>query len=150
MFFQLPVLPEKILGARGARAVGQAFIGMACHPERFPESILDRYRSAALRPGALTGMVNYYRAFIRGGGARRQSELGIPQIDVRTLFLWGEQDSALGKESSKGVEAFVRDLVVRYLPDASHWVQQDAPETVNAMLGAWLEGKKPPVAESGP
>jgi pimeloyl-ACP methyl ester carboxylesterase len=149
MFFQLPVLPERIMVARKARAVSRAFAATACHPERFPESILDRYRTEALRPGASTGMINYYRAFFRGGGAGRQRQLGTPQIDVRTLFIWGEQDMALTKATSEGTEAFVRDLVVRYLPDASHWVQQDAPETVNAMLSAWLAGEKPPFAEAG-
>jgi hypothetical protein len=36
---------------------------------------------------------------------------------------------------------------VRYLPNPSHWVQQDAPETVNAMLEAWLSGKPVPRAD---
>jgi len=30
----------------------------------------------------------------------------------------------------------------------SHWVQQEAPETVNAMLEAWLTGQ--PVPEAPP
>jgi epoxide hydrolase 4 len=32
---------------------------------------------------------------------------------------------------------------VRYLPGVSHWVQQ-APDTVNAMLTAWLAGEAVP------
>jgi len=35
----------------------------------------------------------------------------------------------------------VSDLTLRYVPDASHWVQQDRPDHVNELLGAWLEGK---------
>jgi pimeloyl-ACP methyl ester carboxylesterase len=38
----------------------------------------------------------------------------------------------------------VKDLTVRYLPGISHWVQQDAPEEVNAILGAWLDGAPVP------
>ena len=41
----------------------------------------------------------------------------------------------------------MRDLTVRYLPRVSHWVQQEAPEAVNAMLEAWLTGQ--PVPEGG-
>ena len=41
----------------------------------------------------------------------------------------------------------VRDLTLRFLPGVSHWVQQEAPETVNAMLGAWLDGQ--PVPDAG-
>jgi pimeloyl-ACP methyl ester carboxylesterase len=53
-------------------------------------------------------------------------------------MIWGEQDLALGVELTYGTDALVRDLTLRYLPHASHWVQQDAPEDVNAMLEAWL------------
>jgi pimeloyl-ACP methyl ester carboxylesterase len=53
-------------------------------------------------------------------------------------MLWGEQDVALTRETTYGTAAFVSDLTLRYLPQASHWVQQDAPETVNRMLRAWL------------
>ncbi len=146
-FFQIPWLPEKLLGLAGARAIGEAFRGSAVHKERFPEEVLEAYRAAARQPGALTAMLNYYRAVMRGGGARRQQKLGFPMIETPTLMLWGEQDVALGKELTYGTESQVRDLTLRYLPDASHWVQQDAPETVNAMLEAWLAGRAVPEAD---
>jgi pimeloyl-ACP methyl ester carboxylesterase len=126
--------------------VEQGFVGMACHPERFPEEILRAYRQNALRPGAAKAMIDYYRAFLCGGGARRQSALGHPAIDVRTLVVWGERDRALGRETCEGTDAFVPDLTLRFLPDASHWVQQDEPEVVNAMLRAWLEHAPVPEA----
>jgi pimeloyl-ACP methyl ester carboxylesterase len=145
LFFQIPWLPEKLLGMRGARLIGQAFLGSAVHKERFPDEVLEVYRAAARQPGALKAMLNYYRAISRGG-ARRQLKLGFPVIEVPTLMIWGEQDVALGKELTVGTERFVSDLTLRYLPDASHWVQQDAPDTVNAMLEAWLTGRPVPEA----
>lgn len=138
LFFQLPWLPEKLLGARRGRMVTEAFRGMAVHKERFPEDVLDVYRQAALQPGALTAMVDYYRALVRGGGANRMRSLGFPRIDVPTLMIWGEQDTALGVELTVGTEDFVSDFTLHRLPDASHWVQQDAPDEVNARLTAWL------------
>lgn len=141
LFFQLPWLPEKMLGARRARFVTEAFRGMAVHKERFPEEVLDVYRQAALQPGALTAMVNYYRALVRGGGGTRMRSLGFPKLDVPTLMIWGEQDTALGVELTRGTEDFVGDLTLHRLPDASHWVQQDAPEEVNGLLRAWLRRK---------
>jgi pimeloyl-ACP methyl ester carboxylesterase len=146
-FFQLPRLPELVLGARGARAVGQAFLSMAQHPERFPDALLQHYRAAALQPGARKAMLDYYRALLRGGGLKRQQALGHPVIDVPTLVLWGEHDSALTRESTDGTDAYVSNLTLRYLPGASHWVQQDEPETVNAMLEAWLEDRPVPDAD---
>jgi pimeloyl-ACP methyl ester carboxylesterase len=136
-FFQLPWLPEQLLGARRAALVGRAFREMAVNKQNFPESVLDVYRRAALEPGALTAMVNYYRAFLSGGGARRQRSLGYPKIDVPTLMIWGERDTALGVETLEGTEEFVSNLTLHRLPNASHWVQQDAPDEVNALLLAW-------------
>jgi pimeloyl-ACP methyl ester carboxylesterase len=145
LFFQLPWLPEKLLAAGDYRAVREAFVGMAVDKSRFPAELLQAYRDNAARPGALTAMVNYYRALVRGGSARQRA-LGYPRIEVPTLLLWGEKDSALGIETTYGTEQHVADLTLRYLPEVSHWVQQEAPEKVNAMLEAWLLGKPVPQA----
>ncbi len=146
-FFLLPWLPEKLLGARGARGIGEMFRRSSCNPARFPQEVLDVYQRYAAQPGALTAMLDYYRAFVRGGGARRQRALGTPRIDTPTLMLWGEEDVALTRETTYGTETFVPNLTLRYLPGVSHWVQQEAPDAVNALLEAWLEGK--PVPEAG-
>ena len=145
-FFQIPRLPEALLRARNYRAIGDAFRNMAIDKSRFPEEVLRIYRENAARPGALTAMLNYYRAFVRGGGGRRQQRLGYPVIDTPTLMIWGEHDTALGKETTYGTEAFVPNLTLRYLPNVSHWVQQEAPETVNAILKEWLTGQPVPEA----
>jgi len=34
----------------------------------------------------------------------------------------------------------VRDFTLRMLPNVSHWVQQEAPEKVNAILEGWISG----------
>jgi pimeloyl-ACP methyl ester carboxylesterase len=66
-------------------------------------------------------------------------------------MVWGEQDFALGKESTYGTERFVPNLTIRYLPNVSHWVQQEAPEVVNVMVEAWLTDRPVPEAgEAGP
>ena len=61
-------------------------------------------------------------------------------IEVPTLMLWGEDDMALSIETTFGTEDYVSDLTLRYFPGISHWVQQDAPEAVNAMVEAFLKG----------
>jgi len=145
-FFQIPRLPERFLAANDYRAIDRAFRGMAIDKSRFPEEVLAVYRENAARPGALTAMVNYYRAVLRGGGSTRQRKLGYPVIDTPTLMIWGEHDAALGKETTYGTDRYVTNLTLRYLPNVSHWVQQEAPETVNAMLEAWLTGQTVPMA----
>jgi len=59
---------------------------------------------------------------------------------VPTLIVWGEEDAALGVELLDGTDAYVRDLTINRLPGVSHWVQQEAPDQVNAILEGWLPG----------
>jgi epoxide hydrolase 4 len=143
-FFQLPWLPEWALARNGCAAIGRAFRGMAVDKSRFPDDVLRVYREAAAAPGALTAMLNYYRALLRG--FRRNRRRGTVRIDVPTLMIWGEVDTALGKELTYGTERHVSNLTLRYLPNVSHWVQQEAPETVNAMIEAWLFDRGVPYA----
>jgi len=138
LLFQIPKLPERLLAARGHRAIREAILGSARDKSRFPEEVLREYQDNAAQPGALTAMLNYYRALLRGGGGNRQRRLGYPIIETPTLMIWGEEDIALCKETTYGTDAYVRDLKIHYLPNVSHWVQQEAPEQVNALLSAWL------------
>ena len=147
-FFQIPRLPEFLLTRGAGRPLARVFKTGTQHPENFPDEVIESYRRSWLSPGAASAMLNYYRALVRGGGAARQRKLGYPVIETPTLFLWGEQDVALTKQTTFGTERYVKDLTLRYLPDASHFVQQDAPAAVNAMLEAWLTGKLVPGASS--
>jgi pimeloyl-ACP methyl ester carboxylesterase len=143
-FFQLPWIPEWGLARNGCEAIGRAFRGMAVDKSRFPDEVLRVYRDAAAVPGALTAMLNYYRALLRGFRGNRRR--GIAKINVPTLMIWGEVDTALGKELTYGTDRYVSNLTLRYLPNVSHWVQQEAPETVNAMIETWLLGQSVPHA----
>ncbi len=142
-FFQLPWLPEFAMTRNDAQLVGQAFRGMAIDKSRFPDEVLEVYRRNALQPGAATAMINWYRAV-------RYSSMGpgefaeLPPLEIPTLMIWGEHDTALGVELTYRTDELVKDFTIRYLPDVSHWVQQEAPEEVNAMLEAWLRGESVP------
>ena len=134
-FFQIPGLPERTMTANGARAIRRAFLDMAVDKTNFTSAVLDRYAADAQRPGAMTGMINWYRA-----AAQMPGKLAgpWPMIETPTLVIWGEADAALGVELLDGTEAHVRDLTVKRLPNVSHWVQQEAPVAVNAILSDWL------------
>ncbi len=142
-FFQIPWLPERMLRARKAEAIGRAFVDMAVDKSKFPATVTDEFKRSALEPGAMRAMVNYYRAAMRAGAKVMNPEPGT--VDVPTLMVWGLEDSALGKATTEGTDHYVRDLTLRYLPGVSHWVQQEAPEKVNAMIEAWLTGAPVPI-----
>jgi pimeloyl-ACP methyl ester carboxylesterase len=134
-FFQLPRLPEWLLGLNGAERIKRAFSKMAVDKSRFPDRELQVYADAASRPGALRSMINYYRALLRTGDAR---EIGDGMVDIPTLMIWGEEDAAIDIRCTDGTEEWVPDFELHRLPGVSHWVQQEAPEKVNAILREWL------------
>ena len=136
-FFQIPRLPEWALTRGGAVAVERAFTRMAVDKSAFPESVLAHYRDNALKPGAMTAMLAYYRANLRGLLQAR----AVPPIEIPVLMVWGEADTALGLELTEGYGPLVSDFTLRRLPGVSHWVQQEAPDAVNSILGDWLAGR---------
>lgn len=136
LFFQLPWLPELALRADHALGIGKAFTDSAVHKDRFPPAIIDQYRDNAVQPGALTAMINYYRANFPDVLKEK-----VAVIEVPTLMVWGEQDVAIDIANTEGYEGLVRDFTLVRLPEASHWVQQDQPDEVNAALTEWLKRK---------
>ena len=142
LFFQIPRLPEFLLGLRGARAIGEILRKSSSNVAMFPPEVTEVYQRNARQPGALTAMLNYYRALLRYRKA--VAARGTPVIEVPTLMIWGEDDVALTKESTYGTEQYVRDFRIRYLPRVSHWVQQEAPVEVNAMISAFLQDRPVP------
>ncbi len=135
-FFQLPLLPELALQAFGYQLIASMFQELAIDKTAFSSADLQAYQQAAAKPGALTAMINYYRANIL------QPELFSRQWDVLqvpTLLIWAEDDVALGKELTDGTDAYVQDLTLRYIPNCSHWVQQEKPQLVNQYMREFLQ-----------
>jgi pimeloyl-ACP methyl ester carboxylesterase len=132
-FFQLPFIPERLLAANDFRALRGA---LRESPNGFSREDLERYVESWSRPGALKGMLNYYRAALRqtpGRALARMSPIAAP-----VLVIWGERDSVLGRELALPEPKWVPNARVEYLPDATHWVQHDAPERVNELLVEFL------------
>jgi pimeloyl-ACP methyl ester carboxylesterase len=89
----------------------------------------EAYLSAWRQPGALTAMLNYYRASGFEPG-KAPAPKDTPKIEVPTLVLWGEDDRALTMGNLLGLEAYVTNLKVKTLPKTSHWIVQEQSEVV--------------------
>lgn len=132
-FFQIPRLPEWLLSRNNGEPIKSAFAKMAVDQSNFTDEALDHYAKAAIRPGSINAMINYYRALLR-----HQFDIGDGRVDIPTLMIWGEEDTALNIKCTEGTEEWVADFTLRRLPNISHWVQQEAPDKVNAILREWL------------
>jgi pimeloyl-ACP methyl ester carboxylesterase len=136
-FFQVPRVPEWVMTRGGGGAVRRVMCRTTHKPECLRTELLDELCRNAAEPGAMRAMLAYYRSLFRNRALRREA-LACGRLDVPTLLLWAEDDAFLGKELTYGTESLVRDLTIRYLPDTSHWLQQEASATVNDLLAEWL------------
>jgi epoxide hydrolase 4 len=136
-FFQLPWLPERLL-ARDDFAFAKRSL-REDSPGSFSDADLDRYVEAWSQPGALTGMINYYRAALRQSPRAALGRM-VP-IKAPTLVIWGKRDRHLGAELAEPDARWVPNARIEWLPQATHWVQHDAPEQVNELLTGFLAGE---------
>lgn len=133
--FQIPWLPEFLLQSLDYQLIEAAFKGMAVDKTTFTKADLDAYKDAAAKRGALTAMLNYYRNIFQQKIINQKWSV----LEVPTLMIWGEEDAALGKELTYGTEAYVRNFQIKYIPNCSHWVQQEKPQLVNQYMRDFLE-----------
>ena len=134
-FFQLPGLPEAILGANHAQTIGKVIYETAMQKSAFPPDVLLQYRVAMSKPGALTASLNYYRQIARRGYGIKQGTI----IQAPTLLIWGTQDTALDTALTYGLESWVPKIQVRRIATSGHWVQQEQPDEVNNLMQRFLQ-----------
>ena len=138
--FQLPWLPEALLGA-GDGALLARGLRTSSRKGAFSVADLAAYRREWRRPGALRAMIDWYRAArypLRMGG--RVGAAAEPRVQPPTLLLWGRRDHALGAELARPTleRCALGRLVV--LDAATHWLQHEEPERINAALLEHLAG----------
>jgi pimeloyl-ACP methyl ester carboxylesterase len=131
-FFQLPWVPEEIAQLDGYELLLTPLREEPTHPEAFGRDDLARYAEAYAQPGALTAMINWYRAVFRG------KRVDTRRTEVPALVVWGEKDRHLGREIATPSPDLVPNARVVFVPEATHWVQHDAPGLVNDELIAFF------------
>lgn len=128
-FFQIPWLPEWLMSRRDYGALRSMFEKDGLPPEDIEENI------AAMRtPGAKTATINYYRAAMRRAGQEHRP------IEKPVMVIWGERDRFLGPELTVPPAELVASPRIVRIPEATHWVQHDAPEKVSAALIEHFQG----------
>jgi len=137
-FFWTPLLPEFVFRRWGDAFIEEVFSRASYDIDRaYTAEDLKTYQEAFRRPGVHKGSMAYYRALWRGPravwGDRKK------KIEVPSLLLWGVFDPALPVDRTRGIEKEVRDLQIRYVPLAAHFIQEEQPEFVNAHLLSFLK-----------
>ncbi|MBA2664827.1 MAG: alpha/beta hydrolase [Bradymonadaceae bacterium] len=137
VLFQVPGLIERIFPMNDWGA-GVKILRDTVRKGAFSEADIALYKTAWAQPGAFKSMISWYRAAAKNFNERG----GKRPIEQPTLVIWGEQDTALGRNMAQPSAERSTNGRVEFLPHASHWVMQDAPEEVNALLVGFLSGLK--------
>ena len=102
-------------------------------PAEEKQAYLDQWS----QPGALTAMLNWYRAseiVVPAPGEQASppawTQLPFPHVTMPTLVIWGLKDQALLAAQLGGLDEIVDDLRIAATPDAGHFIPWEYPEFV--------------------
>lgn len=134
-FFQLPWLPEWSVRAANWRGLIRG-IRESSKPGTFSEERVEIYRQAWSQPGAMTAMINWYRAAARARPTRKAPT----RVKVPTLLIWGTEDAFLGRELAEPSIALCDEGQLAFIEGGTHWVHQEAAEQVNKLINDFFTG----------
>jgi len=107
---------------------------------------LAEYKAEWARPGRLKAMINWYRATPLqvadpGKAITDLRVMPVDQMHVRCphLLIWGEEDTALLPQSTRGLEQFAADLTRVSLTGVDHWLCHQKPEAVAGAILSWVQ-----------
>ncbi|WP_253738508.1 alpha/beta fold hydrolase [Halohasta salina] len=142
LWFQLPVVPE-LATELGDWWLGRRALESTSRPGAFSATDLDRYRRAWSEPGAMTGMLNWYRA-----AARYRPQPVRRRVSTPTLVLWGAQDQFLNAAMARESLQYCDDGELELVDEATHWLLHEEPGLVVEALLEFLPEPPRPQTEA--
>ncbi|QMU27623.1 alpha/beta fold hydrolase [Adhaeribacter radiodurans] len=131
-FFQIPFLPEWLSRVFNYRSLEKTLVNTAL-PNTFPKEQLELYKTAWRQPGALTAMINWYRAY------KYNLVTTTDLITVPTLLLWGKKDAFLITEMAQPSIDQCRNGKLKFINEATHWLHHEKPDLINQSILAFIQ-----------
>ncbi|MEQ6903186.1 alpha/beta fold hydrolase [Nocardioides sp. YIM 152588] len=117
-FFQVPRLPELLVGGDGGERLLTSF-GMTADD-------LARFRSEVVEDGALPTALNWYRAL-----PLTDPRTSFGNVEVPTTMVWSDRDTAIDRWGVEHCNEYVdADFTFVELAGVSHWIPTQAPEAL--------------------
>lgn len=122
-----------------------------------PDEERRAYLSDWAQPGALTAMLNWYRAprfevppVGEDASLPAWAHMPFPAVSVPVLVIWGLKDKALLPVQLEGLDKLVDDLRIVAMPDAGHFVPWEKPEAVTKAIRDFLDETPFDYEDEGP
>ncbi len=103
------------------------------------EQELDVY-ARAFADGGFTGPINWYRNWSDNWLSTADVE---QTVRVPVLFLGADNDVVVSPKQIEAMGDHVADLEVHMFGNSGHWLQQEEPAAVNALILDWLRRRFP-------
>jgi pimeloyl-ACP methyl ester carboxylesterase len=114
--------PEAQLLADDAALLRATYAGL-------PGELIDEYVADLSEPGALVAAVDWYRSMSGAASA------ATPPSPVPTLYVWSDQDHALGRAAAEATAALVTGPYrFEVLEGVNHWIPELAADRFASML----------------
>ena len=134
--FQLPWLPEIFLRRRDWALLVRALRDTS-PPGVFSNSDLEQYKESWGKTGALTAMLNSYRAaLLHAPKFALDSETS--RVKVPTLLIWGKNDQFAVQTMAKESLQHCDNGRLEMFETASHWIQHEQPAQLNNLLSEFF------------
>jgi len=132
---------EQRIGEMGLGAFYEKNFGRHADLSKIPDEERTAYITDWSRPGALTAMLNWYRASKmevpavgEAAEAPAWTQAEFPKLMMPVLVIWGLQDQALLPEQLDGLDALIGDLRIVTSATGGHFIPWEEPEIVNSAI----------------
>ncbi len=115
--------------------IGSRSLLRSSRPGTFSTEDLAQYRAAWSQPGALTGMINWYRALFH-----TRAKFPDKTVRVPARILWGQRDAFLLAEMAHESLRYCTNAELFTFPNATHWLQHEEPARVSELMIDFFRG----------
>ncbi len=146
-----PRLLELIRSERGEKFVLEkngyleaALRGTTHHPEKLTKTVMDAYRAPFPTPESRLAMLCWSRDIPvhetdPSYAEMKRIEEGLPYFaGTPTLLVWGMRDPVLPEPVLRTWQRVYPHAMTREIDDASHFLQEDAPDRIVSLIEAFL------------
>ncbi len=138
LFFRLPLLPEAVFTFNHLALMDDALYGDMTAAQR------AEYHAVFSEPGALTAALNWYRA------PDAPSVETAPKVRLPVLFIWGNQDPAVGRYAVESQRNFIEGPFDYHELNAGHWLMEEATDDVDSTVLEFLRSVDAKAANDRP
>jgi pimeloyl-ACP methyl ester carboxylesterase len=107
-------------------------------PGVFSDFDIEQYKESWARKGALTAMLNWYRAAALLCPSKLAVDPNASRVKVPALLIWGKNDQFAGEAMARESLHYCDDGHLEIFETARHWVQHEEPTQLNSLLSQFF------------